>query len=275
MIAPGRAHELAPTGLYDRLPAVLRGWLEDRYYRRVYGGTKAELRRTFAETFFESPAELDRLRDEFHELGGTETIERARERHAELTDGAEMAELPVETTSTYYALIRSIEPEVLVETGVCNGVSTYGLLLALRENGHGHLISVDYPVRQGEADADHAPSADHLGQAVLPEGHDPGWFIPEELREHWRLELGLSQAVLPELRAEVDAIDFFVHDSGHSLPCMMFEFELAWNWLDPGGVLFTDDVLWDGHDAFARFVSERCGDATWGYAGPNTGYVVR
>lgn len=276
MVRPATAFTYAPTGVYRRLPGPVQRWARDAYYRYVYGGTKTEIRREFARTFFGSEHELHRLQQEFYDLGGDETIEQARERHAELTDGANMAEIAIESVSTYYALIRALDPDVLVETGVCNGVSTYGLLLAVHENGNGHLTSIDYPVYESDVEADHADEpADHVGQAIIPDGHEPGWFIPDTLRDNWTLNLGLSQQELPKLRCEIDEIDFFVHDSGHTLPCMMFEFELAWNWLGPGGVLVSDDILWDGHGAFDRFVEERCEEGNYGYAGSNTGYAIR
>jgi hypothetical protein len=276
MVRPATAFTYAPTGLYERLPGPAKQLAQDVYYRRVYGGTKDEIVRDFAETFFGGTHEYDRLRGEFYDLGGPETIERARERHAELTDGANVADVAIETACTYYALIRAIDPDVLVETGVCNGVSTYGLLLALQQNDRGHLYSVDYPVRAGDDLGDHGDEpADHVGEAIIPAGHDPGWFIPEEVRDRWTLTLGLSQIELPKLRCEIEEIDFFVHDSGHTLPCMMFEFELAWNWLRPGGVLLSDDILWDGHGAFDRFTEERCAEGNYGYAGSNTGYAIR
>lgn len=275
MIHPAKAHKLAPTGLYERLPDPVQQRVQDVYYRLVYGGTKDELLREFAETFFDGVDEYERLTGEFYDLGGAETIERARARHERVTGGAESAEIAIETASWYYALVRTLQPDTLVETGVCNGVSTYGLLLALNENGNGHLTSIDYPFHDGDAVSEHDAPADHLGQAVIPEGEDPGWFIPDELRDRWTLRLGLSQEELPKLRSEIDEIDFFVHDSGHSLPCMLFEFELAWNWLRPGGVLLSDDVLWDGHGAFDLFVEERCDGSNYGYAGANTGYAIR
>src|SRR5439155_326535 len=44
-----------------------------------------------------------------------------------------------------YAIVRELRPRVAVETGVCNGVSTAFLLLALEANGFGELHSIDLP----------------------------------------------------------------------------------------------------------------------------------
>jgi len=45
----------------------------------------------------------------------------------------------------YYAMVRSVELDLTVETGVRNGVSTLCLLLTIRKNGHGSLHSIDIP----------------------------------------------------------------------------------------------------------------------------------
>jgi hypothetical protein len=49
-----------------------------------------------------------------------------------------------------YRLLRELRPRVSVETGVCNGVSTAFLLLALEDNEAGDLYSIDLPEVAGE-----------------------------------------------------------------------------------------------------------------------------
>jgi predicted O-methyltransferase YrrM len=151
-----------------------------------------------------------------------------------------------------YAVLRKLRPRVAVETGVCNGVSTAFLLLALEENGEGELHSVDLPEIAGE---DYAPGTffDGKGGAVVPAGEEPGWMVPGNLRARWRLALGRSQDVLPPLLARLGPIDFFMHDSEHSEDCMRFEFAAAWSALRDGGVLAADDVT--VNDAFATFAA--------------------
>jgi len=53
------------------------------------------------------------------------------------------AELYAKKVLVQYAAIRSLRPEVVVETGVANGVSTAYLLLALDQNGKGILHSIE------------------------------------------------------------------------------------------------------------------------------------
>jgi predicted O-methyltransferase YrrM len=151
-----------------------------------------------------------------------------------------------------YAVLRRLRPRVAVETGVCNGVSTAFLLLALATNGAGELWSVDLPEIAGE---DYEPGTfwEGKGGAVVPAGEEPGWMVPADLRGPWRVVIGRSQQVLPGLLDQLGTIDFFLHDSEHSEPCMRFEFEAAWAALRTGGVLASDDVT--ANDAFASFAS--------------------
>lgn len=87
-----------------------------------------------------------------------------------------------------YRLLRELKPMVSVETGVCNGVSTAFLLLALERNGTGELHSIDLPEVAGE---EYEPGTfwDGKGGAVIPPGRDPGWMVPEDLRSRWSLSL--------------------------------------------------------------------------------------
>ena len=128
-----------------------------------------------------------------------------------------------------------------VETGVCNGVSTAFLLLALERNGDGELYSIDLPEIAGE-EYEQGTFWDGKGGAVIPPGKEPGWMVPPDLRRRWRLVLGRSQDELPPLLERVGEIDFFMHDSEHSYECMGFEFDAAWGSLRPGGALVADDV---------------------------------
>jgi Methyltransferase domain len=152
-----------------------------------------------------------------------------------------------------YKLLRDLRPEVAVETGVCNGVSTAFLLLALEDNGTGTLHSIDLPEVAGE-EYEEGTFWDGKGGAVIPPGKEPGWMVPPALRERWELVLGRSQDELPPLLDRVGPIDFFMHDSEHSYECMSFEFQAAWGALRDGGMLVADDV--NVNTAWAEFARE-------------------
>jgi predicted O-methyltransferase YrrM len=153
-----------------------------------------------------------------------------------------------------YAVIRTLRPRLAVETGVANGFSTAFLLQAFRENGDGGLYSIDLPREVGREYAA-GTFYEGEGRAGIPPDSQPGWLVPEELKERWTLILGRSQDELPPLLARLDALDFFMHDSEHSFDCMWFEFNEAWPALRPGGVLVSDDV--NANDAFSRFAREQ------------------
>ncbi len=138
-----------------------------------------------------------------------------------------------------YALVRALQPEVVVETGVANGVSSAYLLLALQKNGRGRLHSIEI----GDA-------------AFLPDGKTIGWVVPDWLRERWQLHIGDSTEVLPALLAEIGPIDVFIHDSLHTYEHMMREFVCAYRFLRPYGFLLADDALWN--ESFREF-SDRVG----------------
>jgi predicted O-methyltransferase YrrM len=152
-----------------------------------------------------------------------------------------------------YRLLRDVRPRVAVETGVCNGVSTAFLLLALEDNGEGELHSIDLPEVAGE-EYKQGTFWDGKGGAVIPPGKEPGWMVPPELRDRWDLVLGRSQEELPPLVERLGAIDCFMHDSEHSYECMSFEFRAAWDALREGGVLVADDV--NVNTAWDEFVGE-------------------
>ena len=130
---------------------------------------------------------------------------------------------------TVVALMR---PAVMVETGVALGFTTATVLTAMRENGHGHLYSVDLPAIQYDPD-----------EAV-------GREVPEDVRDRWTLTLGPSQRVLPGLVARVAPLDVFLHDANHAYGAQLFEYRTAWPHLRSGGVLLSDDV---GNPAFVEF----------------------
>lgn len=205
-------------------------------------------------------------------VGATETeYEQARRRFEELLGGRRdewagaftvddpvLGALGTEAAAQLYAMLRCHQPDVVVETGVCNGVSSLAILHALDHNGRGRLVSVDLPLRADEdLDEFRAKTFDDYGGAAIPKDKDAGWIVPDRLRDRWDLRIGKSQHELPQLLPEIAPVDVFLHDSEHSHPCQMFEYELAWHHLGAGGLLVSDDTSWT--DAFETFVGVRGG----------------
>jgi predicted O-methyltransferase YrrM len=136
-----------------------------------------------------------------------------------------------------YATTRALKPRLVLETGVCYGVTSAYILKALDTNQAGHLHSVDLPPLGKDGDK-------HVGR-----------LIPPELRGRWALHRGVSSRVLSPLLARLGFIDLFIHDSLHTYRNMRGEFEAVWPYLRPGGVLISDDV--EGNAAFQE-LAERC-----------------
>lgn len=250
-------------------PKTLRPALKRLYYR-VTGQTNDQLHRRFVEDLFTSRNDYQNYVHEFDSGPFDEIRESAFRRFKELTEDIGFGDISVEVARDFYAIIRSRRPNTIVETGVCNGVSSLAILLALEENGKGHCYSIDLPYRvDAPLEEFRRETFEEYAGAAIPSDKDPGWIIPTELRDRWTLRIGKSQVELPKLRSEVNEIDCFFHDSEHSAPCMMFEFELAWAWLRPGGLLFADDITWT--DVFDQFAKVR--NAPAGRLNRNVGYL--
>lgn len=146
-----------------------------------------------------------------------------------------------------YLLVRKYRPQVVVETGVARGISSAYILCAMRENCSGHLYSIDLPAKKAaiEEDSNREKYRYTLSDGQTHSEYEIGYTVPEFLKERWTLTLDDSRRALPELMTKLQTIDVFYHDSLHSYDHMKFEFETAWPHLKEGGLLLSDDVLWN------------------------------
>lgn len=138
-----------------------------------------------------------------------------------------------------YMAVRFLKPRIVIETGVFDGVSSAIILRALEENAEGELLSIDLPARETIVG-----STSSMPDTTLPPDCDPGWVVPEYLRERYNLQLGDSKELLPPLLSRYPKIDGFFHDSLHTFEHMYFEYATAWPHLADGGLLLSDDILW-------------------------------
>lgn len=147
----------------------------------------------------------------------------------------DLCQNPCYSTTYLYWICRQLKPRKVVETGVHFGVSSAFILEALEGTG-GRLYSIDLPnVARG-------------GWDILPPNSQPGCVVPERLRHNWTLILGDVRKKLVPLLQALGQIDVFHHDSTHTYELMTFEFEAAWPFIIPGGLLLSHDV--DRSDAF-------------------------
>lgn len=223
--------------------------------------------------FFDSEAEYRRLQNEVSASDIREVVGNALNKYNDLTTEGAFGSVDLESVTKWYALARKVKPSVVVETGVCNGVSSLFILKALAENGNGRLYSVDYPYRADESlDEFRNDTFEQYGGAAIPSDKDPGWIVPEDLRKRWELRLGKSQVQLPKLLQDIKDVDLFIHDSEHSHPCMMFEYEIMWHKMGRGGIIISDDITWN--NAFEVFCETR--NPVWGILEENDdiGFMV-
>jgi hypothetical protein len=109
----------------------------------------------------------------------------------------------------------------------------------MAENDTGNLISIDIPMEEQRS---LIVGEQHIQDSLASSGVAIGAIIPVYLRSRWRLILGDSLKLLPEVLAQRGPISFFVHDSLHTYDHMMAEYCLGYDALEPGGFLISDDV---------------------------------
>ena len=216
-----------------RLPSIARdGWRYPALRVRARGEDTA------VEALAALGLEPGALADEFDQVAPRvyeQLAETAREAGDELaaTRVAGHSESSEEGKKLLYLSVRALRPRLVVETGPFNGASSTFLLHALEANGgEGRLVSFDVP-----------DARDALG-IPIPEGREPAWLVPDELRHRFELVLGDTRQTLRR-RLEGENVDLFFHDSLHTTRHMLFEFRVAWRRLRSGGVLVSDDVFWN------------------------------
>lgn len=130
-----------------------------------------------------------------------------------------------ENNDVLYVLVRMVEPQVVVETGVASGYSSAALLSALHRNNKGELYSID------------------IGNlSAVPEGKSIGWMVPSALHYRWHLTIADARSELPILLQSLGKVNLFLHDSLHTEEHMMFEYETAWQFITRGGLLLSHDI---------------------------------
>jgi predicted O-methyltransferase YrrM len=194
---------------------------DERFLAAATGVTIRDIRR-----FLDEPSETPGFLEHLHKNGGTFRA-----------TSISSADLYAKKVLLQYATVRALRPELVVETGVANGVSTSYLLLALRGNGKGMLHSIEV----GDS-------------SYLPPDCSPGWIVPDELRGRWTLHIGDARDLLPKLLWQLGKLDVFIHDSLHTDEHMRFEFAEAYPHLRDGGLLIADDALWNR--AFLEFARQ-------------------
>lgn len=144
-----------------------------------------------------------------------------------------------------YWVVRTMKPKVIVQTGVCNGLSSAFMMLALAKNGpDGTLHVVDMPPVFDSSD-DAWKIKEKVYGVTIPEGKTSGWLVPDAYRDRFEVLSGDAKELLPPLLKKLGTCDMFYHDSDHTYDHMMFEFEESKKYLTPNGVIVSDDISWN------------------------------
>ena len=144
-----------------------------------------------------------------------------------------------------YWLVRKLKPETIVQCGVCNGLSSAFMVMALVANGpDGKLYGIDIAPVFNPKELSWIAAGQVYGQ-VIPEGKTSGWIVPEAYRKRFEVREGDAKLLLPNLIESLPAIDLFYHDSDHTYNHMAFEFREARRKIARGGLVVADDISWN------------------------------
>jgi predicted O-methyltransferase YrrM len=124
-----------------------------------------------------------------------------------------------------YFVTRWMRPQVVVETGVAYGYSSFTVLSALARNGGGRLYSSDFPFFR-ERDPE---------QLV-------GSMVPPAMRDGWVLLTKGDDANLPVILEQIDRIDLLHYDSDKSYAGRRRAFDLLLPHLASDGAVVMDDI---------------------------------
>ena len=123
-----------------------------------------------------------------------------------------------------YTLVKSVDPSIVVETGVGPGVSTTAILSAISKNAL--LISIDPDIPYGKGD------------------REIGFVIPDELKSNFKFVKGTSAEKMREVLENIGELDIFFHDSDHTYNNIMFELNSIWPKLSRDYIILVDNYDW-------------------------------
>jgi predicted O-methyltransferase YrrM len=163
--------------------------------------------------------------------------------------------------AVYYAVLREVAPQCVVETGTAAGGYTAFVLAALEANGKGRLVSIDIPPVAGKLTMDELTLSDS----------EVGYLVPPEYRGRWEYKKGDAKVLLPRVLLD-ETVDVFIHDSLHTRTHTWLEYSLARALMAEGALILSDDILWN--DAFPSFLRAHGLEGHASFANPNNGVCV-
>jgi len=221
---------------------------------------RATVKEEFIRQFFNDAAEFEAFESDFTESGVPDVC---REHAQSLPHEVSIFDIHKEECVRIYCLLRKLEPKVVVETGVYNGVLTLGVLAALNDNTTGELYAIDNSkTSTGSVEWNNSPAEE--GSTRLPEGKEPGWIIPREFEERWTLRQGEMKSELRDLLSDVSRVNVFIHNSRPQASRMLYEFELVWEYLESEGIILSPHA--GNNNTFDMFLNAHratTGDIMW------------
>lgn len=142
-----------------------------------------------------------------------------------------------------YFITRYMEPNLIVETGVAAGFSSYSFLSAIKANGRGKLYSSDFP----------------YFRIPQPEKYI-GILVEETLKDNWEIFIEGDEMNLPKIINSVKEIDIFHYDSDKSYSGRKFAISSIVNSLSSRGVILMDDIQ---DNSFFRDYIEDTSPESW------------
>jgi predicted O-methyltransferase YrrM len=181
--------------------------------RRVYSDPD-DLLRTYCDI---ASAEIALLRHEYDELS-SEISRRYRDRVLSYPRPWAVGE---GSAFALYAIIRTVRPETVLETGVANGHSSFYILNALERNSRpGTLHSVDISSNVG---------------VLIDSAEKSRWDLRILSRSSPKKEFLDVLSTLP-------SIDIMIHDSDHSYRWMELELDAAFPRMSESALFVCDDI---------------------------------
>lgn len=226
-------------------------WGIKRIYEKLYASTKYQKEHIITFKNFLSKVTNDNI-DNYHNI--IKDYADLTEVHKFVNDEYKNAGLPYKYppdrygwTSFLFYYTRKTRPEKVVETGCWYGNSSIAILSALYLNNFGKLYTIDLPAyKETGGYYDENPYIkENERTEYLPVGKSPGFIIPGFLKGRWELIYGKTGEKLPVLLEKLNSIDYFLHDSLHSVENMNFEFNLAYTYLRKEGMIFSDNIDWN------------------------------
>jgi predicted O-methyltransferase YrrM len=144
--------------------------------------------------------------------------------------------IPREEGDLLYSLVRSIRPEVTIEIGMANGLSTLFIAQGLADNGSGRHIAID-PFQKSEWKG--------AGMAMIQRAKLDHLVELVELPSH---------QALPELERSGVRSDFCFVDGSHLFDYVLTDFLCLDRLLVDGGIMAFDDSDWAAITRAIRFI---------------------